>query len=734
MPGPAAEGSGPARRAGGSEAAQPANADRENTPAGGGWQAARMGLWSWDRASGRVTWTDELFQVLGLSADSFQPSSEACLALVRPDQRARIAELATRALEEGASLDLDCPVVLPSGEQRWVRVVGTPLRLNGSVVGFHGAVHDLTKAMGRPPVRSALQDPVTGLAGRAILQNRAGIALARARRNATATALLVIDIDQFHEVNDEHGVQAGDELLCEVGRRLDALFRVQDTVGRLEAVVARLGADEFIVLCEDVDAQVVDVLGERVSDALSEPVQLSVGAIGVSASVGIALGHGGALDLEELFLRADAARRRARRRGRGQRGVFSDEARVQAGQPDEGALVRALEGGQFRLAYQPKVSLATDRMTGTEALLRWHHPERGVVPPLDFIPLAEETGIIVPIGAWVIEEACRQLAEWDRLAPQPQRLSVAVNVSARQFGADLVGVVSHALDTSGINPGMLCLEVTESVVMTDVDAAVVTLRALSDLGVRLSIDDFGTGYSSLAYLKKFPIHEVKIDKSFVDGLGGDPDDTAIVAAIVAVSHALDLSVVGEGVESVEQLERLRTLGCEYVQGYYYSPPVEPAAIARLVTPDPADDLADDGRFLPPAAAVQPDRVLIVDDASDVRMLARMSLSAAGFEVHEADGGASALASAKATVPDCILLDLLLPDMSGFEVCRALRAEPATAGCTIVMLTGNDDATDKVEAFASGVDDYMVKPFSPRDLTSRVHAAMRRRRDAETCPA
>ena len=248
-------------------------------------------------------------------------------------------------------------------------------------------------------------------------------------------------------------------------------------------------------------------------------------------------------------------------------------------------MARALERGEFVLAYQPKVSLATDRMTGTEALLRWDHPERGIVPPLDFIPLAEESGMIVPIGAWVIEQTCRQLAHWDRLAPKRKGLTAAVNVSAHQFGSNLVGVVTDATARSGIDPAALCLEVTESVVMTDVEAAVGTLHALADLGVRLSIDDFGTVYSSLADLKRLPIHEVKIDRSFIEGLGQDPDDTAIVAAVIAVSHALDLDVVAEGVETAEQLQQLRILGCEYVQGYYFSRPVPACESDALLSSD-----------------------------------------------------------------------------------------------------------------------------------------------------
>jgi len=248
---------------------------------------------------------------------------------------------------------------------------------------------------------------------------------------------------------------------------------------------------------------------------------------------------------------------------------------------------------------------------------------------------------------------------------------------------------------------------------------------LADLGVWLSIDDFGTGYSSLAYLKRLPIHEVKIDKSFVDGLGRDADDTAIVAAVVAMAHALDLNVVAEGVETADQLRRLQTLGCDQVQGYYFSKPVSPAAIDPLLH-QPAFP-AMDGPSTDGTGGDGPDRVLIIDDTPEVRHLAGVTLTAVGVEVHEADGGTQGLALATRVAPDCVLLDIEMPGMSGLEVCQALRADPATADCVIIMLTSRADANGKVEAFSAGADDYIVKPFTPRDLISRVRAALLRHR-------
>ncbi len=393
------------------------------------------------------------------------------------------------------------------------------------------------------------------------------------------------------------------------------------------------------------------------------------------------------------------------------------------------ALREALEGGQFRLVYQPKVALATNRIVGVEALLRWEHPDRGPVAPAQFIAVAEATGLIVPIGAWVLREACGQCAEWQRSFPRPTPLSVAVNASARQFRGGLVDAVRAAIAESGIDASGVCLEVTESTVMQDVDHAIAILGELKSMGLTLSIDDFGTGYSSLEYLRRLPLDEVKIDRSFVQGLATDPEDTAIVAAVISLAHALDRDVVAEGVETHEQLDRLRSLGCEMAQGFLLARPMAPESITELLTGDLAGErVLGDGPGLS-STAPGTETVLVADDAGDVRQLARMSLTAAGFEVEEVADGAGALAAAHRVQPRCVVLDVGMPDMSGIEVCQRLRADPATAGCTIVMLTTHDEATDKAAAFSAGADEYIVKPFAPRDLVSRVRTALGRRADA-----
>ncbi|HVE45191.1 MAG TPA: EAL domain-containing protein [Acidimicrobiales bacterium] len=403
------------------------------------------------------------------------------------------------------------------------------------------------------------------------------------------------------------------------------------------------------------------------------------------------------------------------------------------GSESRAELVKALENGELVLHYQPKILLANDRVAGAEALVRWQHPTRGLIPPDLFIPLAEDTGLIVPLGAWALEEGCRQAQAFQARFPYRPPLVMSVNLSARQFEPELVATVAGILDRTGIQPWRLCLELTESIIMTDVESAIDILAQLKALGVWLSIDDFGTGYSSLAYLRRFPIDELKIDRSFVDGLGREAEDTAIVAAVVAMAHALGLSVVAEGVETQEQLERLRILGCEQVQGYYFSPAMPAAGFQGYLDEEDRRSRSGGMGYGEPGG-YQRNVVIIADDSPEVLQLASVSLSAAGFEVHESLDGRAALDLAQAIRPTCVILDVRMPEMDGIAACKALRADPNLTGCTIIMLTSNADALDKIDGFSAGADDYIVKPFAPRDLVSRVRVAIRRHQGGIDWPA
>jgi diguanylate cyclase (GGDEF)-like protein len=431
-----------------------------------------------------------------------------------------------------------------------------------------------------------LHEPLTGLAGRAAFLHRVNLALDRLRRRRAGLAVLFLDLDRFKVLNDTLGHAVGDELLVGVARRLRECTRPGDTV-------ARLGGDEFAILCEQIGGeQEVFALAERITAALRHPFRLGGSEVQTSASIGIAFTDSAAVSAEELIADADMAMYRAKAR-RGDRFVVFDEgmrAEDALRYVTETGLRRALEREEFRLLYQPIVSAKTGRPVAFEALVRWQHPERGLVPPAEFIPVAEQSGLIVPIGRWVLHKACREAKRWsaDGEGAAPY---VCVNLSARQFGQpDLVESVREALDEAALPPSRLGLEVTESVLMEEADSPIETLTALKSLGVNLLLDDFGTGYSSLSYLRHFPIDVLKVDRSFVAAVGGEQGDEAILAAVVGLSKALGLTVVAEGVETEEQLSRIRALGCELMQGYYFSPPRPPTQLDDLLHPPRSEPL------------------------------------------------------------------------------------------------------------------------------------------------
>jgi diguanylate cyclase (GGDEF)-like protein/PAS domain S-box-containing protein len=420
-------------------------------------------------------------------------------------------------------------------------------------------------------------DELTGLANRSMINQCLKHAVAQARRNSKPLAVLFIDLDRFKNVNDTLGHGAGDMVLKEVARRLLECLRASDTVGRL-------GGDEFVVLIEETpDPTHGAVVAQKILAAISRSFTLDGQEFHFTASIGISTYPADGDDMQNLLKNADIAMYRAKEQGKNNYQFYSAQMNVHTLErlTLESDLRRALERNEFVLNYQPKVHIGSGRITGMEALVRWQHPTNGLVPPMKFIPLAEETGLIVPIGLWVLKTACAQNKAWQARGLPPLR--IAVNLSARQFvHEDLLRDVAGVLEETGLDPTLLELEITESMVMKDPAHAVKLLSGLKGMGIPLSIDDFGTGYSSLSYLKRFPLDSLKIDRSFIRDLPDDADDTAITRAIVAMAHGLKLSVIAEGVETEEQLDFLRATGCDEMQGYLFSKPVSASEFECLV--------------------------------------------------------------------------------------------------------------------------------------------------------
>ncbi|BCR04485.1 hypothetical protein DESUT3_15540 [Desulfuromonas versatilis] len=420
----------------------------------------------------------------------------------------------------------------------------------------------------------AHHDPLTGLPNRILLRDRLEHALARAQRDGHRCALLFFDLDRFKMINDSMGHGFGDKVLKAVGRRLQGQVREADTL-------ARIGGDEFVVLLEKVPTpDGATCLAQKIIENMSRPLELEAHSYYLSASIGIAFYPDDGGDAESLMKCADIAMYRAKGQGGNACTVYTPAMNTRAQEllELERDLRSSLEHDQFILHYQPQVDLATGRLVGMEALLRWQHPARGLVPPGDFIPLAEQTGLITSIGEWVLRTACRQNLAWQDQGLPPVRM--AVNISPRQFyKGDLVAKVSSILEDTGMDPAQLELEITESMIMEEVETAVSTMHEISAMGIALAIDDFGSGYSSLAYLKRFPISRLKIDRAFVKDIPNDTNDAAIVSAAIAMANSLNLDTVAEGIESPEQNDFLRSQGCRLGQGYYFGRPVPAEQLA-----------------------------------------------------------------------------------------------------------------------------------------------------------
>ncbi|MDP9438087.1 MAG: EAL domain-containing protein [Actinomycetota bacterium] len=535
-------------------------------------------IWRGDARTLRFTFVSHQAEaILGYPAARWIAEPTFWTEHMHPDDREWALAFCEAAAAEKRAHTFEYRMVAADGRVVWLRESVHVVVKDEVPTELVGVMTDVTerRALEKQLRHQALHDPLTGLPNRTLLLDRLTHALERADRRGRCVAVLFLDLDDFKVVNDSLGHEAGDRMLVGAAERLTTCLRPGDTL-------ARLGGDEYVALLED-------VRGREEAPGSQQGWRRRCGnpsrsgreeEVFVSASIGVALGsagedrHGGSSD--DLLRRADMAMYEAKRKGKAHHEVFEQRMDVPALERLRMGtdLRRAIERGEFRVYYQPEVSLRTGRIVGFEALVRWEHPEQGLVSPARFVPVAEETGMIVQMGRWILEEACRQAKAWHDPQPGGLPLVMSVNLSARQFGhPDLVRDVAQALGKSGLAPNSLVLEITESVVMDDVRYTVDTLGELKALGVGLAVDDFGTGYSSLSYLKRFPVDFLKVDRSFVDGLGEDPEDVVLVSGIVDLAHALGLKVVGEGVETEYQFGLLRAMGCDLAQGYHFARPM-----------------------------------------------------------------------------------------------------------------------------------------------------------------
>ena len=562
-------------------------------------RAANDGLWDWDLETGEVYFSPRWKAMLGLSHDDVGGRVEDWLDRVHPEDALRLRHEIDDHLGGGPAAPLSLPHgpcarrraldAVPRSDR--ARRARAPLRLAGSQSDVTGQ-----KRAEERLVHDALHDALTGLPNRSLFMDRldhtVSLAAQRAaRRRGRGFGVLFIDLDRFKLVNDTLGHAVGDHLLIEVARRITTCLRPGDTA-------ARLGGDEFAVLLEDVEAVAdAEAIAERVVARIGEPLPISGQTLYPGASVGVVVEGADARPPGEILRNADIAMYRAKRSG-GRHAVFDVSMQAEAVErlSLESELHRALEKREFELHYQPILDIGSGGIQGFEALLRWRHPTRGLVPPEEFLSVLEETRLINPVGRWLLEEACRQAGRWQAPGPGSGGVPVSVNVSSVQFAQpSFVQEVREALSTTGLSPWRLALEITESVLVGNPEAAARMLEELHELGVRIHLDDFGTGYSSLAYLARFPIDCVKIDRSFVSRMKHHRADMEVVRAIAAIARNLDMEVIGEGIESPDEVVSLISAGCHLGQGWLYSRALPPEEALRLLGP----------REQPPASTTVP---------------------------------------------------------------------------------------------------------------------------------
>jgi diguanylate cyclase (GGDEF)-like protein/PAS domain S-box-containing protein len=534
-------------------------------------ELAHIGSWEWEMTTDRVTWTEELHRIFGIEMVRPDTTFESYLEFIHPADRTYVNETIEGAIRGDRSFHMEHRIVRPDGEERHLDCHGRFTHDDDDrQLKMIGTAQDVTdQRLAEAQLNFlAMHDPLTGLGNRALFLEELEKALSRVGENRRL-AVLFCDLDDFKSVNDSLGHETGDKLLAALPPRLERAVRPGN-------VIARFGGDEFVVLAERLDDETeANRIAERLSKAFSRPVEADGRTHHVSASIGIVFARPGEATAGEVLRDADAAMYRAKSVGRGEVSVFDEQLHTELIRRVgiEGDLRQAIVRGQLELAYQPVYAIADRELIGAEALVRWRHPERGLLLPDQFIDVAERVGTIGELGLWVLGQACRNAVEWQASSGMPD-LTISINLSATQVSDPNLAVeIENALDSTGLPASRLALEITESVLLSQGPAPMKNLKRLRQLGARIVLDDFGTGYSSLSYLKRVPFDVLKIDREFITDLGRRPKDDSIVEAILSISESLGVAVVAEGVETSTQLEWLRTRGCRYAQGFFLNEPM-----------------------------------------------------------------------------------------------------------------------------------------------------------------
>jgi len=550
---------------------------------------AQLGHWEWHLGTGDVQCSEEIYGIVGRPNLEIRDVKRALLEIVSPEDRAGVEDAIYAAMHRQQPCNIDFQIVRPDGTTRVVHAQAElKFDVTGALLHMQGTLQDVTERKhAEAQIRHmALYDSLTGLANRLLFKEQASRAVAQAARNGQLLAMLSIDLDRFKRINETLGHAVGDLLLQEVANRLTRSLRPTDYVTRNAEnhCIARQGSDEFTVLLAGLHrGQDAARVARRILDSLALPFDLNGSEVVVSASIGVAVYPLDGGDVDGLLQHADAAMHHAKDQGKNNYQYYNHKMNTSAFEKLtlETNLRKALERGEFSLYYQPKVDMSSGAIIGAEALIRWRHPDLGLVSPAEFIPLAEETGLILPIGEWVLRSACAEAKKWHDAGHT--WMHVAVNMSSLNFRQEnFPEMIANALDESGLPACCLELEMTESLLMQDAEAGVNVLKCLKATGVKLSIDDFGTGYSSLSYLKRFPLDALKIDRSFVKDITSNADDASMTFAIIAMARSLKLTVIAEGVETEGQAALLREQGCQFMQGNLFSRPVPDVEFAALL--------------------------------------------------------------------------------------------------------------------------------------------------------